>query len=560
MMCRSALMLLICVLSACGGGGGGSGDFGTPGVDFGTGVGSRPPSSPENPPESPPEAPAEGEGDEEVDESPPGELAAYEEPLVTMRSITVQWVAPGDDGDAGSVARYEITVSCAAAAECPAAVTRNESLPAGEIEVHTARPISPGAEVTIIIQAFDDADNPSNQLTFNTRTLEANGWSFENLPLDLSQQQGQESRAISVAFTESNEPVAAWERLDEGLASLNWFADRRSGSWVVERLPVDKGGTVFMKTMPGDVIGILIRSFDRSSDFIAHSFLMHDPLGGFGEPDAIQQGTLFTENGLTDVLPSLALADGVPAFAYVGHTTYNDAEQRSKLAVRRRVASADWTDETVVVCPNPLDSSVEPTYRFYVPFDVLRLLTRPASPSLGLPERLVVIADFEGGLMIAEQDASGEWQVGHTGELNLGMRDAALSADGGSIIILLDGANLMTIDPDALQPLGAECELPEVNQDFEQIPLGDTSLVSITVGPGQIHALSNTSEAPTNWRAVEYHAHCGDGWASELLDIFDGGFSSLSPILNQSGDIAFLYDDLTQQAFYYARRQGNACD
>jgi hypothetical protein len=96
------------------------------------------------------------------DMAPPGRIDDLAAATTTSTSVTVTWTAPGDDGDSGTAARYELRWSTqpideasfggATAAAAPA------PLPAGQMQTTTVH-VPPAERVYVAIRAIDELNN-----------------------------------------------------------------------------------------------------------------------------------------------------------------------------------------------------------------------------------------------------------------------------------------------------------------------------------------------------------------------------------------------------------------
>ncbi len=96
----------------------------------------------------------------------PADITDLTPALVSESSVTLQWTAPGDDGDQGIATRYEIRYSTSQITEenfYQATAVSNPPAPrdAGTLESAVVDSLSPGTTYYFALRTYDDANNPS---------------------------------------------------------------------------------------------------------------------------------------------------------------------------------------------------------------------------------------------------------------------------------------------------------------------------------------------------------------------------------------------------------------
>jgi hypothetical protein len=558
------VFLIVSAVSACGGGSGGS-DAGT-----GTNV-SQPTTGGATPP------PGTNDPTLEPDGGPPGTIVAAGTPEVTLFSATVSWIATGDHGDQGTAMGYEVFISSDTppcdASPCSVAVAPG-ARPAGELERLTIRPLEPDRAYTITVQAFDDANNYSNRLTFSATTLNnVGGWQLETISGGI----GNPGQGGDLAFSASGSAAIGFGVLGEpdpdGLGVTGFFdyAEQMGSSWIVQRdvsasASLDYPRGVDLERTAGGEMALVWSGGDEIFEPTASSrhVYMERSGGVWGTPEEITGGLAET-NDLADTWPSLTFVDGVAHVVYAGRGFINGTPYHS-LVLRRRIAPGVWTaKQELMSCPS------RPDY--------VQALTLPADPSLGTAERLLIAANYEGSVVLVRQDSSGGWLYSHTGPLgpstthwHAAMRRATVAPDG-TVGLLIGGdgngdpeteeIGIVELDWTQLLDQADACSVPStLNQQIDWIPESGDALIgdqqSFSIRSGEVHVMHSDIVEGTNDLTLRLHSRCNGSWIHETIDRIPNP-SIAGPALDPSGNVVISYVDGKLGELYYAHRVGNPC-
>jgi len=315
-----------------------------------------------------------------------------------------------------------------------------------------------------------------------------------------------------------------------------------------------------------------------------HVYMEQDNDGKWGEPEEIVRGD-FHDDGLPDAVASLTFLNEKATVAYAGVHKFGQQLVEYSLVVQQREEPGVWgAKQEVLICRN--DEQNPYSIQFYG----VRALTLPADAQAQLPERLLLVANLHGGLLLAQRDASDGWTIRHTGPLP--EMTAVSVADDGSILVAVEGdllpgipgeeVGLVSIDPTSLlggpDVLGGDCAVPtdtHVSIVVDIVPESSSSYVSagslVTVGLNAHLALAKYDDSKVHVRHV---SRCNGQWKSvENVDRTHSIPGRRSVSVDPDGDAVLAYpwglageaargDYTTDPAeeVYFARREGNACD
>jgi hypothetical protein len=481
-----------------------------------------------------------------------------------MRSVTVRWTATGDDGDQGTAAGYEINIQCGAEL-CPVGGAEFEPRAAGEQEFFTLGELQPGTDYEVLVQAFDEVGNFSNQLSFQARTLDANGWNFERI-----YEEGDGYAATTLTFGSDAQPLVGLQN--------GGFAERVSGAWAVEpnlpqalgmEAPFEATDPPTLRLAPSGDPAVLVRAVEFEGTQSQRLLFAERTDTGWGVLEEVAGGS-FEEGGITGNIGGLAYVDGVAHVAYVGVESFSEEAQRYELLVTRRNGPNDWAaPEQVLSCPNPNFNNFIGTWGDLFAFAL------PADPAGGLPERLAIVSEARApdnrGVLVQVSDGVGGWQIGHTGPLpSTGLFPGffSLGVNGRIGFAFIENAGetarvgVVFIDLEALEPLGPDCELPAtLNQFVEWLPeeqIGGNGPSALWTDGDELHLLGAPElgfEVPV--AEMRLHSRCNGAWSFESLDATDGA-PFLGPLVGPDGGMAIAYG--TSLGYYYATREATTCN
>jgi hypothetical protein len=295
--------------------------------------------------------------------------------------------------------------------------------------------------------------------------------------------------------------------------------------------------------------------------------------GVWGSREVVASGRYET-GGMSGGDPALLFIQGVPTIFYdVLKTLTTDLAEYS-LVVRRRNSPGNWSAaREILTCTRGGPSEPE-TNLAIPPFFEFLAFTLPANATLGLPERGLILARLKGGVLVAFQDASGAWNVRHTGPLPVeqyGYLTAALATDGAVRLIVgrpPDSAAVMqtgiaTVAIEDLPALPSNCEpAPAPELDIEWIPgtgVNDREYARALSLVGNDAFLSqSTWNAGSGAMDLRVHARCDGQWSSEFIDRIPD-IPGRGPMIDPNGNLFLVYSDSWLGDLYFATRTGNPC-